>query len=465
MTPPAAAGTSADRAADLAQRMGHGVHLPGDALYDEHRLPWHRGHDQRPAAVAVPLSVDEVVRLVDAARELDLRLAPQGTGHGALPLAQHDLSDVVLVRTTKLEGVSIDLDARIARVAAGTPWGAVVEATAPVGLTALHGSSPTVGVAGYCLGGGIGWYARTHGIAANSLTAVELVTADGRHVRADSTQNTDLFWALRGGGGGLGITTHLELRLEPISDVYAGMLWWDIDATERVLRAWAAVTRDAPDALTTSFRVMRFPDLPELPDAVRGRHIVVIDGAVLADDTTAEAVLAPLRALGPELDTFARVPASSLTELHMDPIDPTAAAGHSTMLGALDDAAVRAFVKAVGPAADSRLLFAELRQLGGALGRPAPDGGVLSHLVGDFALLLLGIAPDPATATAVRDEAERVVETMTAWATGTEYLNFAEGPADASRAYPPEAWERLTNIRSVHDPEGLFVANHRFRLA
>jgi FAD/FMN-containing dehydrogenase len=281
--------------------------------------------------------------------------------------------------------------------------------------------------------------------------------------RVGHDHEPELFWALRGGGGGLGIVTALELRLEPIADVVAGMLWWPIERTEEVLRAWLAVTRDAPDALTTSFRVLRFPALPELPDAVRGRQLVVIDGAALTDDATAAALLAPLRALEPELDTWRRVSADTLLELHMDPIDPTPAAGHSTLLGALDDDAVAAFVAAVGAHADSALLFAELRQLGGALGRAAEGAGVLSRLDADFALLLLGIAPDEDAAVTVRTEAERIVTAMGRWSTGGEYLNFAEGPVEARRAYPAEAWERLLRIRSQHDPNGLIVANHAFR--
>lgn len=460
---PSGALTIAERVADLA-RLVPGIHAPGSAAYDELRIPWHCAHDQRPAAVALPSTAGEVAELVTAARDRGLRLAPQGTGHGALPLAQHDLSDVVLVRTALLDDVSVDPIARRLRVGSGVRWGAVVDATAQHGLAALHGSSPTVGVAGYCLGGGIGWYARTHGMAAQSVTAVELVTADGVHRRVDAEHEPDLFWALRGGGGALGIVTALELRLEPIVDVVAGMLWWPIEHTERVLRAWLAVAHEAPDALTTSFRIMRFPDLPELPAPVRGRSLVVIDGAVLADDATADALLAPLRALEPELDTVARVPAATLTELHMDPIDPTPAAGHSTMLGDFDDATIAAFVTAVGPDADSPLLFAELRQLGGALAREPEGAGVLGRLDGAFAMLLLGIAPDEAAIARVRAEAERVVDIMRPWSTGGEYLNFAEGPADASRAYPPAAWERLVSIRSQHDPDGVFVANHRFRI-
>ena len=238
------------------------------------------------------------------------------------------------------------------RVGSGTIWQDVVEAAAPHGLAVLHGSSPDVGVAGYALGGGIGWYARKHGLTANSITAVEIVTADGSLVRADAENHPDLFWAVRGGGGSFGVVTALELRLLPIADAYAGMLLWEIEHAEPVLREWAAWTATAPDEVTTSFRVMRFPPMPELPDFLRGREIVVIDGAVLGDDAFGEAQLARLRALHPEMDTFARVPAASLSRLHMDPEGPTPAVGGSAMLADLDDAAISAFLEAVGPGRD-----------------------------------------------------------------------------------------------------------------
>ena len=147
-------------------------------------------------------------------------------------------------------------------------------------------------------------------MAANSVTAVELVLGDGTQVRADEDTNPDLFWAVRGGGGSFGIVTAMEFRLYDIETAYAGMMLWDQEHAEKVLRTWAAWTVDAPDCVTTSFRMLNLPPMPELPPFLRGRQLVVIDGAVLADDEPAEEILATLRALEPEMDTFARVPAA-----------------------------------------------------------------------------------------------------------------------------------------------------------
>ena len=439
---------------------GGAVHLPGDPGYDTARMPWNVAVDQRPAAVAVPRDVADVADVVRAAAAAGLRVAPQGSGHGAAALAEGGLGDVVLVRTTDLTAVSVDPVARTARVEGGALWQDVVEAVAPHGLAALHGSSPDVAVIGYSLGGGLGWYARKLGLATNSLTAVELVTADGSLVRADAHQHEDLFWALRGGGGSFGVVTAVEFRLYPVPDVYAGLLLWDRERAPEVVRAWATWSAQSPDEVTTSLRVMSFPPLPQLPDFIRGRQVVVVDGAVLADDATARALLEPLRALGPELDTFARVPSASLTRLHMDPEGPTPAVAGAVVLDALPEEAVAAFLAEVGPGSTSSLLAAELRQLGGALGRHHPGGGALARLDGAYAGFFVAMAPTPELATLGRQDARRLAAALEPWSSGRSFLNFTEERTDTSTAYEPTAWERLRAVRAQVDPGRLFVANH-----
>lgn len=436
------------------------VHRPGAPAYDELRTPWNVAVDQRPAAVALPRTADEVAEVVRFAALAGLRVAPQGTGHGAAPFHGADLHDVVLVRTTAMSAVTVDPDRRVVRVESGALWQDVVEAAAVHGLAALHGSSPDVGVAGYSLGGGIGWYARKLGLATNSVTAVELVTAEGNLVRADAENHADLFWALRGGGGSFGVVTALELELFPIADAYAGMMIWDIEHAEPVLRQWAAWSTTAPDEITTSYRVMRFPPLPHLPEFLRGRSLVIVDGAALGDDAFGAAQVAGLRALHPEMDTFARVPAASLSRLHMDPEGPTPNVGGSAMLGHLDDAAIRSFLDAVGPGTSTSLLLAELRQLGGALGGPHPGGGALTHLEAEYVAFFVAIAPTAEMARQGSLDTDRALAALQPYATGGMFLNMAERRVDPSAGYKSAAWERLRHLRPQFDPTGLFVANH-----
>jgi FAD/FMN-containing dehydrogenase len=362
-----------------------------------------------------------------------------------------------------MTGVSVDPEAGLARVQAGTLWLDVVEAAAAHGLTVLHGSSPDVGVVGYSLGGGMGWYARELGLQTNAITGARVVTADGRVLRVDADHEPDLFWALRGGGGNVGIVTELEFRTFDFTTAYAGWLVWDAADADRVLRTWATWAVDAPDCVTTSFRLLRVPPIEEMPEPFRGRHLVVIDGAVLADDAVAAAVLAPLRAEGPELDTFATVPTETLVRLHMDPEGPTPAVSQTAVLGELPPEAVTALLAAGGPGSDTDLLMLELRQLGGALGRPAPDAGALPCLDGQFVLFAGTLALSPELAARGLADAQQVVDALAPWANGRQYLNFAEHAVDASTGYRPLDWARLQAVRAAVDPGGLLKANHPVR--
>jgi hypothetical protein len=448
------------RAESLRGLCGGNVHLPGDPGYDAARTPWNVAVRQLPAAVAVPRDAADVSAVVRAAAAAGLRVAPQSTGHNAGPLAAHGLEDVVIVRTSSLTEVSVDTERGVIRVGGGTLWEPAVDAAAEVGQAVLHGSSPDVGIAGYSLGGGMGWFARKLGLATNSLTAVEIVIGDGTLVRADATTYPELFWAVRGGGGNFGVVTALEFRMYPIETAYAGMLVWDQAHAETVLRSWSRWAPGAPDEVTTSFRLMNLPPLPELPEVFRGRSLVVIDGAVLDSDERATEILADLRALAPEMDTFARVPARTLVRLHMDPEGNTPVVSDSAMLGELSEAAIQAFLEAAGPGSGTSLLMAELRQLGGALGRPHEGGGVLSHLEGSFAMFAAAIAPTPEAGALGLADAHRLTAALAPFGNGRSYLNFAEGVTDARTAYAEDHWIQLKGIRGAVDEHGTFLANH-----
>ncbi|HEY3765717.1 MAG TPA: FAD-binding oxidoreductase, partial [Gaiellales bacterium] len=367
---------------------------PGHADWDEARRPWNLAFDQQPAACAHPASADDVVALMALAREHGLRVAAQGTGHAAGPMGP--LDGTLLVRMDRMRAVTIDPDARIARAEGGALWEDVVAGAAEHGLAALAGSSPDVGVVGYTLGGGLSWLGRTHGFAANNVAAIELVTADGRHLRADHEHEPDLFWALRGGGGNFGVVTAIELRLVPVTEVHAGILWWPIERGAEVLQAWRALTASGvPDALTTVGRFLKFPPIPEIPEAVRGKSFVVVEAIHLGDAAEADALLAPLRALEPVMDTCATIPASQLAALHMDPDHPVPGIGDGFLLESLPEEAVDAFVAAAGANSGFPLLSAEVRHIGGAFGREHPDHGAVGAADAEYAFFAVSIAPTP----------------------------------------------------------------------
>jgi len=436
---------------------------PGDAgYYDPARTTWALALDLRPAAVAFPTDAAQVAEVVRIAAGEGLRVAPIGTGHNGFPLG--DLSKSVLMRTSRMAGIEIDAAGRRARTEAGALWAPVAEAAGAHGLAALHGSSPDAGVIGYSLGGGVSWYARSLGLAADRVTAVELVTASGTLIRVDAEHDADLFWALRGGGGAnFGAVTAIEFDLLPIETAYAGMLVWDLTDAPRVLARWAEWTLDAPEEITTSYRHLRFPPIPEIPEPFRGRNLVVIDGAALTDDERAERMIAPLRELRPEIDTFARVPAASLIRLHMDPEQPTPGGGRTALLDAMPAAAQDRLIEAAGAEADSSLfLGAELRHFGGALSRRQPGGGSLGRVDGQYQLLCGGMMLGEMAARTIAD-CDRVVEATAPWSRGRQYLNFQEEPVDPATGFDTSSWATLVAIRDRVDPDRVFQANHEIR--
>ncbi len=448
------------RAEALRGLCGGSVQLPGDPAYDMARSPWNLQMRDHPAAVAYPAFPDEVAEVLVAAAEAGLRVAAQGPGHGAPPL-EGRLGDAVLLRTSAMTELEIDADRRTVRAGAGVLWGDLADAAGRHGLAARHPSSPDVGVVGYSLGGGIGWYARKLGLQCNAVTAVELVLADGTVVRATADSEPDLFWAARGGAAPLGVVTALEFGLFPLETVVAGHLSWDWTAVERVLPAWVAWCADAPEEATTAFRLLDIPADEPIPAELRGRRIAMIDGAVLGDDASAAEILAPLRALRPEFDTVARVPAASLVRLHLDPEGPTPAYASSTLVSGLPDAAIAAVVDAVGPGSGTRLAAAELRQLGGALGRPDPDGGALAALDGRFLALGLGLGGgDDDDWARQREDAGRFLSAVEPWATGRQYLPMLDARTDTRKVFPPGVHARLSAVRRAVDPGGLFLAAH-----
>jgi hypothetical protein len=445
-------------AAPLRAAVQGTVHVPGDESWDLARQAWNLAVDQRPAMVAIPATAEDVVAIVKFAQRNGLRVAPQGTGHNAAAIAS--LRDTILLRTAALRDVEIDAAGRRARVGAGVLWAEVTGPASEHGLAPLAGSSPDVGVVGYTLGGGLSWLSRRHGLAANSVLAIEIVTADGRHVRTDRDNEPDLFWALRGGGGSFGVVTAIEFVLHPAPEVYAGAMLWPWERAAEVLNRYAQWCRTAPDAISTSIRMLQVPPMPDVPEALQGRCFVAIDGAYLGDEAAAAAVLAPLRELEPEFDLFATIPAAALSHIHMDPEHPVPAMGDGMILDDLTPAAVEAFVAATGPGSGSPLLSVELRQLGGAIGTPPPEHGALAKLSGAYALFAVGIPMDAEAGAAIGAHLDHLLDAMDPWDAGRRYLNFTERPADARAFFTDGTHRRLQAVKARYDAGDMFCANH-----
>jgi FAD/FMN-containing dehydrogenase len=445
------------RARALRARMQGDFVLPDDESWDEARRAWNLAVDQRPAAVALPETADDVVAIVDFAREHGLRVAPQGTGHNATPLGW--LDETILVKTSRMRRVEVDAESRRARVEAGVLWMEVTEAAAEHGLVGLAGSSPDVGVVGYSLGGGVSWLARKHGLSANSVTAIDLVTADGRLVRVDADHEPDVFWALRGGGGNFGIVTSLDIRLYPIAEVYAGWLIWPMERATEVLAAWREWTETVPDEITSVGRLLNIPPLPDIPEALRGRSVVVVEATFIGDEAEGAELIAPLRALEPELDTFATILASTLHHLHMDPEQPVPGVGDGMMLEDLTPEAIAAVTSIMGP--DSPILSLEFRHLGGELKRTAPGDGVLASLDAEYLMFAVGIPMSPQIAEGIEHDIALLQRTLARWDSGRMYLNFAEQPRSGRALFGEDGYMRLRQLKAETDPDNVFHANHQ----
>jgi hypothetical protein len=433
------------------------VVLPGSDEYDAARRPWNLHVDQRPAAVCVAHSVSDVQAAVTYARERGWKLAMQSTGHLSQTLPP--LDDTLLLKVALHDGhVEVDPVGRTARIKAGAQWGDVVEAVAPHGLAVMHGSSPTVGVVGYLLGGGLSFYGRRHGLAINHVRAFEVVTPDGVARRADAEHNRDLFYALRGGGGGYAVVTAVEIGLLPYAEVTAGALFFPMESAGAVLRAWRNWTVGAPEEITTTFRILCLPPLPEVPEPLRGVPTVCVNGVALRP-AEAERLEGQLRYVArPIMGGFGPMPSSAVARLHGDPEDPAAFVGDGMLLESLDDWAIEAFLRVAGPG--SPLVTAELRQLGGALAAPPRGAGARGHLEGKFLLFGVGLPGLPAAAAELEAFLDRYLGAMEAWATGTRFLSFAERTSSLRTCVPDSALTRLQRIRATADPDGLLVASH-----
>ncbi|WP_256104155.1 FAD-binding protein [Streptomyces sp. ODS05-4] len=439
---------------------------PGSPEYEEAAGVFNLAAPARPDAAVTVRTVAEARAALRAADARGLPVRVHTTGHAAG--ARRPVDGGVLLRTRLAGGVHVDPAARTARVPAGATWGEVVAAAAPHGLAAAHGSAAGVGVVGYLLGGGVSFYGRHTGIAANSVRAVELLTADGEEVRADAAADPELLWALRGGGGGFGVVTAVEIGLFPVARVVTGGAYWSAAHARPLLAAWRDWAAGAPRRATTSLRIMNLPPVPGVPPVLAAGPVLCVDGAVLAaaaDEEpearrAADALLAPLRAIAePLLDTWALTDAAGVLDAHMDPADPVPFVGDHLLLRGLGDDTADAFLGAVGEGSGSPLAVATLRQLGGAFAEPAPAGGVLDHTDAAYAYMGSGPPFGPVTVAALEEHCARVRTALAPWDTGRTIPSLVEGAGRPQRHLDAEQTAAVDRVRARLDPRGRFTGD------
>lgn len=449
--------------ADLSELSIDGrVATPSDPDWDEARRAWNLAVDLQPAAVAIVEGADDVAKVVSFAADQDLKVTAMGAGHGADALGS--LEDTVLIKMERLRG--IEIDGETARVEPGVLATELSEAASADGKTFLPGSATNVSVIGYSLGGGMGWLGRKYGFACNRISALEVVGADGEQRTVDAEHEPDLFWALRGGGGGYAIVTAVHADLLSISEAYAGLMLFPGEVGVEGLRAWRDWTAGLPDEVSAMFRFLRLPPVPEVPEPLRDTPLLYMGATCLGTQEEGEKLIAPLRKIGePVMDTFAQMPCAGLTRIAMDPEDPVPYAGHGGVLAEFPDEAVDAFTEAAGPESGSPLLLAELRNGGGALARPAENAGALDKLDAAYTFLGIGALMAPEMAQPTEARLDQIADALDPWKAEGGYWNFAERACDADAILPADTCTRLAEVKRKWDPDGRVVANHQLSLS
>jgi len=433
-----------------------------DKDWDEVRQAWNLVADQQPAAVALVESADDVSMAVKFASENDLKVAGQGTGHGAVALGS--LENTILIKTSRMK--DIELGDGAARVEAGVVAAEIGAKAHEKGMSFLPGTSPDVGVTGYSLGGGLSWLGRKYGFACNNLRSLEVVTADGEPRTVDATSDPDLFWALRGGGGGYAIVTALHVNLFPVEEAYAGGLLFSPEVTADGLRRYRDWAAEAPDEVASMVRMLNLPPIPDIPEEVRGKKWFAITACCLGSREEGEKAIAPLLEIGePAMNAFDQMPAPGLSHIAMDPESPVPGLGHHATLKELPDEALDAFVAAAGPETDSMLLMAELRQLGGALARAPENPGALEKLDAEYVMLALGMLMDPAMRDPITGQLDKLHDALGPWLADGGYFNYAERPCDVEAILPEETCKRLAEVKRSWDPDNRILANHSVAMA
>jgi FAD/FMN-containing dehydrogenase len=448
------------RSAIFPASLAHKTIWPNSEGYDEARKVWNGMIDRRPAMIVRCQTPGDVVASVNYARENNLLVAVRGGAHNVAGNATCDNGMVIDLSTMK--GVTVDPVARTARAEAGCTWADVDKATHPFGLATTGGLVSTTGIAGFTLGGGIGWLMRKYGLTCDNLRSAEVVTAEGRQVTASTTENPELLWGLQGGGGNFGVVTAFEYNLHPVGTVLGGLVLHPASRAAEVLRFFREFVASAPDELTCLAVFMTAPPAPFVPVDLHFKPAIAIAVCYAGNPEEGERFVQPLRTFGPPAaDVIGPIPYPALQSL----LDESAPKGlqnywKSAFVNDLSDGAIDVLV---GRAAAMRspLSAIHIHHLEGAVNRVDASATAFGHRSARFVLNLVGTWADPSESDLhiqwVRDTHAALIP----HATGGVYVNFMgdEGNDRVRAAYGPAIYERLVALKRAYDPGNLFRLN------
>jgi FAD/FMN-containing dehydrogenase len=446
----------------LARSVSGPVFLPDDEGYLEEGATFNLSVSHRPAVIVGATCAGDVQAAVRFAAAHHLAVAVLLTGHG--PSRAVDDS-ALLVTTRRMTGLTIDPARSTANVGAGVCWQRVVDEAAKSGLAPLTDSFPGVGVIGYTLAGGLSvTMARSLGWASDHVNWIDVVTADGELRRVSNESEPDLFWALRGGKSNYGVVTAMEFSLFPVATLFAGSISYSGEYAREVLRAYREFGAQAPDLLTSSIALLRMPDLPFIPEDMRGRLSLDIRISYAGLESEGKELIKPLRAAAPTLrDTVGVIPYADYSSIIPDAGDPGVAIEHFGMLRELSLGAVDALVDAINADENSKVNIVDIRQLGGALNILRENRGAVGNSDALFAIFVLSfVAPEEAAASA--GSGLDVMDRLLPWIHDRKHPGFLS-PADATvegtrKAYDQPTYSRLQAIKTVYDPTNMFRFNH-----
>ncbi|GAA5178777.1 FAD-binding oxidoreductase [Rugosimonospora acidiphila] len=450
-----------DDLARLSTAAAGPVVAPGDEGYLAETATWNTALAQRPTVAVGATSAADVRAAVRFAGANGLPVAVVATGHGAVVAAD----DAVMINLRRLNDVKIDAQSRTATIGAAVKAQQLIDAAAEVGLAPMAGSSPNVGVVGYILGGGVSpTLSRTYGFAADHVHNADIVCSDGSLRRIDANHDPDLFWAVPGGAGNFGVVTSLTMDLVPMTDLYGGGLYFAGEHVEQVVDAYCRLAAAAPQELTVSMAFLRLGSAPSVPEPLRDRFSVHVRIAYLGSADDGQRLVADLRAAAPCLiDTVAEMPYTAIASIHADPVEPTPTYEMSALLQDFPAQAAQALIAAAGPGLDTPVGIIEIRQFGGALAGEPRVPNAVGNRDAAFQLSAAGFGA-PGMAEKFRAPLAALTQAMAPWTTGGKQANFLTGYdttiEEVARAYEPDTFQRLVEVKRAVDPPNMFRINH-----
>ncbi|MBV8698845.1 FAD-binding oxidoreductase [Bradyrhizobium sp.] len=446
---------------DALRRTLHGtLCLPEDAGYDEARTIWNAMIDRHPGAVVRCKGVADIMRAVTFARDNRILLALRGGGHNIAGNAVCDGG--LLIDLSLMRGVRIDPISGTARVEPGATLGDFDKEAQAFGLATPLGINSTTGVAGLTLGGGFGWLSRKFGLTVDNLVSADVVTAEGRLIQASATENADLFWGLRGGGGNFGAVSSFEYRLHPVGPmVLSGLIVHPFARARELLAGYRKVAAEASEELTQWVVLRKAPPLPFLPAEVHGKEIVVFAVCYVGDERDGNRALAPLRSLGTPIADVVGMQPFTAWQGAFDPLLTPGAYNYwkSHNFVELHDGLLDVLVSlAAQLPTDECEIF--IGQLGGAINRVPSDATAYPHRNANFAMNVHTRWRQPSDQRRSIDWARKLFGDAAPYATGGVYVNFMpEDEIDRVASAYGANYARLAALKAKYDPDNLFRLN------